>query len=151
MKKLLFLALAIIVGACTSNLGTTDYTTQSVGTVGAARECRVLTVRRIQIKNDNDAGTMIGGAAGGVAGSMIGGTTQVNILGAIGGAVLGGIAGNAAQGALSSQAGFEYVVELTSGGAVTVTQGDDIILHPGQRCLLLYGPRARLIPFNSSY
>ena len=149
MKKLWILASIIAVGSCTSNLNSTDYTSQSVGTVGAARECKVLSVRPIQIRNDNDVGTIAGGAAGGVAGSMIGGSPAVNMLGAIGGAVVGGIAGNAAQGQLSNQSGFEYVVRLVDGGgAVTVTQGTDILLQPGQGCLLLYGPRARLIPFN---
>lgn len=151
MKKLMILAAALMIGACTSDLGTDDYTTQSVGSVGAAKECRVITTRKIKIRNDNNAGMMLGGAAGGVAGSMIGGNTATNMLGAIGGAVVGGLAGEAAQDVMSDQSGYEYVVELRGGGVVTVTQGDNVVLQPGERCLLLYGARSRLIPYASSY
>ena len=87
-------------------------------------------------------------AAGGVAGSMIGGSDAAHILGAIGGAVVGGMAGDAAQGALSRQGGYEYVVQLDTGGLITVTQGTDVLLTPGQKCLVLYGKQARVVPYN---
>lgn len=84
---------------------------------------------------------------GGVAGSMIGGSDTAHILGAIGGAVVGGIAGNAAQEGLSSQSGYEYVIQLDNGSMVTVSQGNDVLLNPGQKCMVLYGKRARVVPY----
>lgn len=151
MKKLalmLILPIGLILNACTSNIGADQYATSSVGQVNRALRGTVVSVRRIAVSNDGPAGTLIGGAAGGVAGSMIGGSDTANILGAIGGAVLGGIAGNAAEEGLSKQTGYEYVVELDNGNMVTVSQGDDVLLNPGQRCLVLYGDRARVVPYN---
>ena len=66
---------------------------------------------------------------------------------AIGGAVVGGIAGNAAQEGLSSQSGYEYVIQLDNGSMVTVSQGNDVLLNPGQKCMVLYGKRARVVPY----
>jgi outer membrane lipoprotein SlyB len=148
MKKLLVASMALIIAACTSRIGSDEYNVNHVGTVGQARECVVLSVRKVNVASDsNTAGTLLGAGAGGVAGSMIGGTDRANILGAIGGAAIGGIAGNASQGYLSSQDGYEYVVRLLDGsGVVTVTQGNDVIMTQGEKCLLLYGQRSRVIP-----
>ncbi len=153
MKKsaiLLLLPLALIISACTSNIGANQYDTDAVGDVSRALKGTVVSVRAISVSSDNGAGTLIGGAAGGVAGSMIGGSDTAHILGAIGGAVVGGIAGNAAQEGLSRQSGYEYVIELDNGSMVTVSQGNDVLLNPGQRCLVLYGKRARVIPYNGN-
>ncbi len=78
----------------------------------------------------------------------IGGGDTVPILGAIGGALIGGIAGDAAQAELSKQAGYEYVVQLDNGGLVTIVQGANELLVPGQKCLVLYGRQARIVPYN---
>ena len=153
MKKsaiLLLLPLALIISACTSNIGANQYDTDAVGDVSRALKGTAVSVRAISVSSDNGAGTLIGGAAGGVAGSMIGGSDTAHILGAIGGAVVGGIAGNAAQEGLSRQSGYEYVIELDNGSMVTVSQGNDVLLNPGQRCLVLYGKRARVIPYNGN-
>ena len=75
------------------------------------------------------------------------GSDTAHILGAIGGAVVGGIAGNAAQEGLSSQSGYEYVIQLDNGSMVTVSQGNDVLLNPGQKCMVLYGKRARVVPY----
>lgn len=134
-------------GACTSRIGADQYDTSAVGEVNRAVKGTVVSVRQISIASNNGAGTLIGGAAGGVAGSMIGGSDTAHILGAIGGAVVGGIAGNAAQEGLSSQSGYEYVIQLDNGSMVTVSQGNDVLLNPGQKCMVLYGKRARVVPY----
>lgn len=151
MKKLalaLVLPLALIINACTSNIGSNHYATSSTGEVNRAAKGTVVSVRQVSVQSENGAGTLIGAAAGGVAGSTIGGGNTAHILGALGGAVLGGMAGDAAQGALSKQGGYEYVIQLDSGGMVTVTQGNDVLLTPGQKCMVLYGRQARVIPYN---
>lgn len=151
MKKfaiLLVLPLALLVNACTSRIGANEYATAGTGQVNRAVKGTIVSVRQVQVQSDNGAGTLIGGAAGGVAGSMIGGSDAAHILGAIGGAVVGGMAGDAAQGALSRQGGYEYVVQLDTGGLITVTQGTDVLLTPGQKCLVLYGKQASVVPYN---
>lgn len=148
MKKILATVVPVLLlAACQSDIDSYQYGTSSVGQANAAAQCRVINVRQVQVKSDNQLGTLIGGAAGGVAGYGIGGDSTAHWLGSIGGAVLGGIAGNAAQGALSSQKGYEYIVELNNGQVMTITQGTDVLLSPGQRCMLLYGNPARLIAY----
>lgn len=150
MHKILLMATAALImpiAACTSDISSSHYSTSSVGTVSQTMAGTVVSVRPITVSSeDNNAGTLVGGALGGVAGSQIGGGSTAHILGAIGGAVAGGIAGNAAQRGLSSQGGFEYVVRLDNGNMVTVTQGNDILLNPGQRCYVSLGNPARVMP-----
>ena len=141
MKKIMCLATALLMSACTSNINSDHYTTSSVGMATAARICTVVSVRQVTVQSENGVGTLFGAGLGGVAGSAIGG------LGAIGGALAGGIAGGAAQDALSKQGGYEYVVKLENGQLMTLTQGQDVLLSPGQRCMLLSGNPARLTAY----
>ncbi len=151
MKKaavVLFLPLAIMLAGCTSRIGANEYSVSGTGQVNRALKGTILSVRTVNVESENGAGTLIGGAAGGVAGSTIGKGSTANILGAIGGAVIGGMVGDAAQGALSSQTAYEYVIQLDNGSLVTLTQGTDIVLHPGQKCIVIYGNPSRIIPYN---
>ena len=84
---------------------------------------------------------------GGVGGYAIGSGKTAHNLGAVGGALLGGYAGDKAQDVLSSQAGYEYVVRLDNGQVMTLTEGTDVLLSPGQRCMILLGDPARLIAY----
>lgn len=148
MKKLAILLSVCALASCTSDIDSSDYTTRSIGAASSSSKCRVLNVRKISVKSDGPAGTVLGAGAGGVAGYAIGGGDTAHILGAIGGAALGGIAGNAAQKGLTSQDGFEYVVEQDNGRVITTTQGTDVLLVPGDRCLVVYGERTRIIPYS---
>ncbi len=78
--------------------------------------------------------------------SDIGGGGTAHLLGAVGGAILGGFAGDAAQQGLTSQQGYEYIVRLDNGNTVSTTQGTDVLLNPGQRCQIIFGNKARVIP-----
>ena len=106
----------------------------------------MVSARPIKVSTQNGAGTAIGGIAGGIAGSQIGGGHTAHQLGAVGGAILGGFAGNAAQEGLTSQQGYEYIVRLDNGNTVSTTQGADVLLNPGQRCQIIFGNPARIIP-----
>jgi outer membrane lipoprotein SlyB len=148
MKKYLgMVAVVSLLAGCQADINSNQYTTGSVGKVSTAAQCSVLSVRQVNVKSDNQLGSVIGGLAGGVAGYSIGSGSTAHNLGAIGGAVLGGLAGNATQGALSSQGGYEYIVKLDNGQVMTITQGTDVLLTPGQKCMLLYGNPARLIGY----
>lgn len=150
MKKILILCMAGILSACTPNLNTNSYQTSSAGKINSVQEGTIINVRPVRIATENGGiGSMAGGIAGGAAGSMIGGNTAVNIIGAVGGAVLGGALGAKAQEGLSAQTGYEYIVKLDSGKAITLTQGADTVFSVGQPVYVLdadYGDRARIIP-----
>ena len=148
-KYALLLALPLTaagIAGCASDIDSNYYSTGSVGQVSQAQGCTVVSVRPIKVSTQNGAGTAIGGIAGGVAGSTIGGGSTAHTLGAVGGALLGGLAGNAAQEGLTSQQGYEYIVRLDNGNTVSTTQGADVLLNPGQRCQIIFGNPARIIP-----
>ena len=90
-------------------------------------------------------GTTAGAAAGSVAGSAIGGAARENIIGAIGGAVVGGIIGSMAEEGATQQQGMEYVVETENGSLITVVQGTDPCLNIGDKVIVIYGQRSRVI------
>ena len=148
-KYALLLALPLTaagIAGCASDIDSNYYSTGSVGQVSQAQGCTVVSVRPIKVSTQNGAGTAIGGIAGGIAGSQIGGGNTAHLLGAVGGAILGGFAGNAAQEGLTSQKGYEYIVRLDNGNTVSTTQGADVLLNPGQRCQIIFGNPARIIP-----
>lgn len=149
-KYALLLALPLTaagIAGCASDIDSNYYSTGSVGQVSQAQGCTVVSVRPIKVSTQNGAGTAIGGALpGGIAGSQIGGGNTAHLLGAVGGAILGGFAGNAAQEGLTSQQGYEYIVRLDNGNTVSTTQGADVLLNPGQRCQIIFGNPARIIP-----
>ena len=148
-KYALLLALPLTaagIAGCASDIDSNYYSTGSVGQVSQAQGCTVVSVRPIKVSTQNGAGTAIGGIAGGIAGSQIGGGNTAHLLGAVGGAILGGFASNAAQEGLTSQQGYEYIVRLDIGNTVSTTQGADVLLNPGQRCQIIFGNPARIIP-----
>lgn len=148
-KYALLLALPLTaagIAGCASDIDSNYYSTGSVGQVSQVQGCTVVSVRPIKVSTQNGAGTAIGGIAGGIAGSQIGGGNTAHLLGAVGGAILGGFAGNAAQEGLTSQQGYEYIVRLDNGNTVSTTQGADVLLNPGQRCQIIFGNPARIIP-----
>uniref|UniRef100_UPI004028FC72 glycine zipper 2TM domain-containing protein n=1 Tax=Candidatus Scatocola faecipullorum TaxID=2840917 RepID=UPI004028FC72 len=148
-KYALLLALPLTaagIAGCASDIDSNYYSTGSVGQVSQAQGCTVVSVRPIKVSTQNGAGTAIGGIAGGIAGSQIGGGNTAHLLGAVGGAILGGFAGNVAQEGLTSQQGYEYIVRLDNGNTVSTTQGADVLLNPGQRCQIIFGNPARIIP-----
>lgn len=148
-KYALLLALPLTaagIAGCASDIDSNYYSTGSVGQVSQAQGCTVVSVRPIKVSTQNGAGTAIGGIVGGIAGSQIGGGNTAHLLGAVGGAILGGFAGNAAQEGLTSQQGYEYIVRLDNGNTVSTTQGADVLLNPGQRCQIIFGNPARIIP-----
>lgn len=148
MKKYAsLLSLTLFLAACQADIDSYQYGTSSVGRAAAASPCSVISVRQVQVKSDNNVGTILGAVAGGVGGYAIGSGSTAHNLGAIGGAALGGYAGDKAQGALSSQMGYEYVVRLDNGQVMTLTQGTDVLLSPGQRCMILLGNPSRLIGY----
>jgi len=149
MKKIISLFMAVALTACASNLDTNRYQTSAAGQINSVQEGVIINVRPVRIATENGGiGSLAGGVAGGAAGSMIGGNSAVNVIGAVGGAVLGGYLGSKAQEGLSAQNGMEYIVKLTNGKAITLTQGDDVVFSVGQPVYVLdadYGERARII------
>lgn len=148
MKNFAILCILTLLAGCADDIGANQYETSSVGEVNRALKGTVLSVRAIQVRDEGTAGTVIGAVAGGAAGTLLGSNDATRIAGGAVGAAAGAIAGKQAQKMVSSQGGYEYVIELDNGNVVNVSQGNDIMLNVGQRCVVLYGKRARVIPLN---
>ena len=146
-KKLLSaVCAAVLLAGCADNINSDHYSTSATGKVSTVAQCTVLSVRQVKVDSgDKTTGTLLGGVAGGVAGSTIGHGRSSHALGAIGGALVGGLVGGMAEEGLTSQTGYEYIVKLDNGQAISITQGADQPLMVGQRCLVLYGNPSRII------
>ena len=149
-KSALFLAFgAILLSSCTTDIGTNEFDVSNANTVSQVMPCTVISVRPVTVRDsDSGKGATLGAIAGGVAGSQIGSGSKAGVLGALGGALIGGVAGTIAEDELSTQSALEYIVRLQNGNMQTVTQGTDVVLQAGQKCYLIYGHHARVIPAN---
>lgn len=141
------LGLTMALGACATGVGAGDYTRSGVGQVNRADEAIVLSVRPIRIEGERTiVGTATGAALGGLAGSRVGGGNTARTAGAVAGAVVGGVVGSAVEKGVTTQQGYEYVLQLATGEIRTIAQGDDVYLQPGSRVYIIYGSRARVVP-----
>ena len=139
---------AMLLSSCAADIGANDYDVSNANKVNQVQPCTVVTRRVVTVRDGDNSGATLGTIAGGVAGSQIGRGSTASVLGALGGALIGGVAGDLAQEGLSTQTGYEYIVRQDNGSMVTVTQGTDVLLQPGQKCLVIYGNQARVIPYN---
>lgn len=141
---------AVFQTACTPDISPDNYSVGAVGQINRTVRGVIINVRPVKIGGtQSGVGAGAGALAGGTAGAKIGGSDTANIIGAIGGAVVGGIAGSAIEESATRQTGMEYVVETANGALVTVVQGTaDELLTVGQRVLVIYGSRARIIALS---
>ena len=149
------LAFAVIVPvvACTPNISPDSYSVGSVGQVNRVVRGVIVSARPVDISGtQTGVGAGAGATAGGAAGAAIGGSVEANIVGAVAGALVGGIAGAAIEENATQQTGMEYIVEAENGALITLVQGDEEPLSAGQKVMVIYGARARVIadPGNSN-
>lgn len=136
---------------CQPNVSPDSYSVGSVGQVNRVVRGKVVSVRLVDISGTHSGvGAAAGAGIGAAAGSTVGNGAQSNIAGAIGGAVLGGIIGAAAENQATKQKGWEYVIETDNGALLTIVQGGDTPLAVGQKVLVEYGQRSRVIPDMTS-
>ncbi len=148
----LCVAFALFLQGCTPQLGGHDYNAGEVGSVTSIEYGTIDTVKVINInasqRDKMGSGAVIGGAAGAALGAGIFGKGSGKLVsGALGG-LLGAGAGHLAQDKMTSQQGFEYTVILDSGKIVSITQGAEPALSPGQRVKVMNPTRgrARVLP-----
>ena len=153
MKKInfLFIALSFMLSACASDISTGYYEAGQIGKVNHVIKGTVISARPIYTADNQGLGGLAGAAIGGVAGSMVGGDKDANRLGAVIGGTAGAVAGSATEKAITKQAAMEYIVETDGGKIMSITQGVDSMLKIGQRVMVIYGNRARVIPYNGQY
>ncbi len=138
--SILALATLGLAGCSTPGIGGGDYTVSQVRGEQSVRLGTIENVRKVRIKSGEPG--LLGALGGGVAGAALGSTVgqgNGNAAATILGALAAGAAGEAAQGAMSSQDGFELTVRLDSGYVIAVTQGADEAFQVGERVQVLGG------------
>jgi outer membrane lipoprotein SlyB len=158
MIKLISPCLAVLaLGGCARNIDSGTYKASAVGEASFTYQGVVASARKVHVDEgeylgENQTGIALGAVGGGLAGSQIGHGTG-SVAAALGGAAIGGLAGAFAEKALKAQDGMEYAVKLTNGSMMTVVQGLDNPLAPGQRVLVMVSQdgRSRVVPDQSGY
>jgi outer membrane lipoprotein SlyB len=142
------LLLAALGGGCAEmgSLGGTKYgETDSAVASQSERNGTIAQLETIQV-DDNyklGVGTAVGAVAGGLLGSGVGDSTTATVAGA----VLGGVAGTYAESKMSNQDAQRIVVNMSTGGSVTITQPVDNRLRQGMRVRVEgSGTGARVVP-----
>lgn len=151
MKAVILLTLnALLLTSCVREIHSDVYTSRQIGEVsttypGIIRNIRYVSIQQGDQLDDNGLGIVGGGLAGGVIGNAAGrGHLAPTVFGAIAGAVTGSLIEQKAR----EQTGYEYTIELYTGGLITVVQGKDQYLGIGQPVFVMMSPsgRSRVVP-----
>lgn len=147
MKKyLLFFVVGFLLAGCAANVDPNSYSVGSVGQVNRSVAGVIISARPIEIAGTTSVGGTTGALAGGVAGSAIGSGGRAHAVGAIGGMVAGALIGAAIEKGITNQTGIEYVVQTDNDNLMTLVQGPEPVYAIGERVIVLYGSRSRIVP-----
>ena len=142
-----FLLFALTLSGCHRAYSPNTYASNAAQTEANVHRGVIIGVRQVMISASGAVGAATGGAAGGVAGSQVSGGPLVTALGAIGGTLVGGVGGAAAAQAIADTKGWEYIVQETGGGLVSVTQTSKTALAIGLHVLVISdSQQARIVP-----
>lgn len=139
---------ASLAGGCAEmgSMGGTQYgETDSAMASQSERNGTIVQLENIQVddKYKLGVGTAVGAVAGGLLGAGVGDSTTATVAGA----VLGGVAGTYAESKMSNQNAQRIVVNMSTGGSVTITQPVDNRLREGMRVRVEgSGTNARVVP-----
>lgn len=147
----LFAAVFVVLGSaagCAPNISPDSYSVGSVGQVSRTVRGVIVSVRDVHVQGtQSGVGAQSGALIGGAGGSNVGGGQGSDAFaGAVAGAVVGGVIGAAIEESATQQPGVEYIVETTNGALITVVQGVENRMSAGDRVLVIYGQRSRVIP-----
>lgn len=140
--------LALVLGGCAEldGLGGTKYgETGSAATSQSERDGKITQLENIKVDENYKlgVGTAVGAVAGGLLGAGIGDSKTATVVGA----VVGGAAGTYAESKLKKKDAQRIVVEMSTGGRVTITQPPDSRLREGMQVRIEgSGESARVVP-----
>lgn len=159
IRSLPFLRLsaAVLIGSlalagCARQISPDVHTGRTVGDTLRTYEAVIEQARLVEIQETdtlegNKTGQLLGSIAGGVAGARFGDGVG-RALASLGGAIVGSFVGALAEQELKRQPAVEYIVRTDQGDLVTIVQGVEPRLLPGQRVFVQEGyyGRGRIIP-----
>lgn len=142
------IALMLVLSGCAElgNLGGAKYgETGTASSIQSERDGKIIQMENIKVDEDYKlgVGTAVGAVAGGLLGAGIGDGKTATVVGA----VVGGAAGTYAESKLKQKEAQRIVVEMSTGGRVTVTQPPDSRLREGNQVRIEgSGESARVVP-----
>ncbi|HEV2674912.1 MAG TPA: hypothetical protein VGV37_10255 [Aliidongia sp.] len=138
-------AVALMLSACQHGYSPDRYSTASMQQATKVDRAVVQSVRLVDVDGTAGAGALVGGAAGGIGGASFG-SGGGSAAAALGGVLVGAAIGALVEKSATETQAFEYIVMKQSGDLMSVTQKDAQPLAVGQKVMLIYGIKARLIP-----
>lgn len=151
------LSVAILVGSmaltgCARQISPDVHTGRTAGDTLRTYEATIQQARLVEIQETdtlegNKTGQLLGGIAGGVAGARFGDGVG-RALASLGGAIVGSFLGAVVEQEVKRQPAVEYIVRTDTGELMTVVQGVEPRMLPGQRVYVQegYSGRGRIIP-----
>ena len=151
------LTIAVLVGSlalsgCARQISPDVHAGISAGETLRTYEATIEQARLVEIQESdtlegNKTGQLLGGIAGGVAASRFGDGAG-RALAVLGGAIIGSFVGAFAEQEVKRQPAVEYIVRTDTGELLTVVQGVEPRMLPGQRVYVQegYSGRGRIIP-----
>jgi outer membrane lipoprotein SlyB len=141
----LMLAALIALAACAQKKSPDTYSPTALQQVNKVDRGTIQSYRVVAVqKGGLGAGTLAGGAAGGIGGAQLGAGSG-SAVAALGGVLIGAAIGTAIEQKATEGQAYEYIVEKANGDLMTLAQQDETPLAVGQKVLILYGIQARLI------
>ncbi|MEM1159610.1 MAG: hypothetical protein AAGJ28_01640 [Pseudomonadota bacterium] len=145
-------ATTLSMGACARQISPDVHSGPSVGETlntyaGTVEAVRIVEIQESDTLEGNKTGQLLGGLAGGAAGARFGdGVGRALAIAA--GAIIGSFAGALAEQEVKRQPAQEVIVRTDRGDLLTMVQGIDPRLVPGQRVFVQQGSygRGRIIP-----
>lgn len=138
---------AMTLGACARQISPDVHSGPAAGQAqrteaGVIENVRLVEIQESDTLEGNKTGQVLGGLAGGVAGARFGQGVG-KALASAGGAILGAFIGSFAEQEVKRQQAFEYIVRTDSGQLLTIVQGLEPQMTPGQRVYIQEGGRGR--------
>ncbi len=140
--------LALVLGGCADlgSFGGTKYGETGATTASQSeRNGKITQLENTQVDENYKlgVGTAVGAVAGGLLGAGIGDSKTATVVGA----VVGGAAGTYAESKLKKKDAQRVVVEMSTGGRITITQPPDGRLREGMQVRVEgSGENARVVP-----
>ncbi len=140
--------LAVLIGGCAElgTLGGSKYGETGATTASQSeREGKIVQLENIKVDEGYKlgVGTAVGAVAGGLLGAGVGDSKTATVVGA----VVGGAAGTYAESKLKKKDAQRVVVEMSTGGRITITQPPDSRLRDGMLVRVEgSGENARVVP-----
>ena len=144
--QFLVIALSCFLAACGADLSSGTYSGGQVNTANKVVYGTIINKRTVTINNSSGVGGVAGAVAGGAVGSGIGGSFRANLLGGVGGVLAGALIGNAIDKSINTQQGYEYIIRVSKGNPIAVTQSHENNLPVGMRVMVIYGDQVRVVP-----